>query len=115
MALGKFRSDNFQIFLIKTRTCDFNGAVGVDQEAGRHVGDSVGVRSGITFCVQHNRKGDSALVGEFLCGAGAILGNSEEGDVFTAVALVEAVQKREGELANRAGNFEERGENRAPF
>jgi len=115
MVLGKFPSDGFEIFLNKTHRCNFYRAVGVYQEAGRHIGQTVGIGCGIALGVQHNRKGDSVLVGEFLGGARVVLRNSEKSDVFTAVTFVQTLQKWEGELANWAGNFKERNENGAAF
>src|SRR5580693_1249010 len=115
MALGQFRRDSFQIFLIKTHTCDFYGTIWVDQETGGHIGQTVSVGSGVPFSIQRDRKGDSVLVGEFFGGARVVLGNTEKCDVFATVTFVQALQKWKSELANRAGNLEERDKNWASF
>lgn len=111
MALGQFRRDSFQIFLIKTHTCDFYGTIPVDQETGRHIGQTVSVGSGVAFSIQRNWKGDTVLVGEFLGSASVVLGYTEKCDDFAAIPFVQPFQKRKGELANGTGNLEERHEN----
>jgi len=61
-----------------------------------------------------HREGNAELSGEISSCAGVVLGDGEESDVVAGVGLVDALEKREGELANRAGDLE-KGEDDRTF
>jgi len=114
-AVGNGVRNGFEVLLNETHAGDAGDAVGFDEEDGGNHGEAVGVGDGVVLIVYEDGKGDAEVFGEFGGGCGIVLGDGEEGDVFSAIALVEAFKERKSEFANGAGDFEKGQDDGAGF
>ena len=76
---------------------------------------AVGIRNRIILFVRYHGEGDAELLAKVLRIAGIILGNPEDRHSVTGVTLMNPFQKRKRELADGAGDFEERRHHGSPF
>lgn len=113
-ALGEFVGDLLQIAFAETHATDFHGAVRIDQENRGDAGEAVGVGARVAGTVEKSGERDAEFLVEFLCVPGIVLRDGEENDAIAAVALVEALEIRECELADRASDIE-KGEDDCAF
>src|SRR2546426_460714 len=110
----KFGSNLLDFGLAEAHAAHLDGAVCVNQEECRNVGEAVLVGDRIALFIEEGGKSNAVFGAEFLGVARVILGNAPKGSALAAVGLEKALEKREGELADRAGDLEERGDD-GPF
>lgn len=113
-SLGEFVGDLLQIAFAETHATDFYGGAGFDQENRGDAGYAVGVGGGVAGGVEERGECDSEFFVESFGVVGVVLRDGEEGDALAAVAFVQALEIRECELADWAGDFE-KGDDYRPF
>jgi len=117
VALGELVGDGFEIGFDEAHFADEDGAVGVDEKNGGDHGEAVGVGDDIAFFfrIEKDRESDAVFLVEGRGFFGAVLRNADDGEGGGFIALVEAFEKRECELANGAADFKEGEKDRAFF
>jgi hypothetical protein len=111
----EFPRDFLQGLLTKTNTIDLHRAIGRDQIESGHVRDAVLIRGGIAVVIDEGREGDAIFGAEVARITSVVLRDGPESGSIRSVGFEEALEKRKGELADRATNFEKRGDHRAAF
>lgn len=107
-AVGKSVRDRLHFRLAEAFACNLHLAVWINQKRGGNTGQAVGIRNRVTRFVNQNWKRDSKFICEIARRADVVLRNGDETDVAAAMLLEDPFEKRKGELADRAGDFEER-------
>src|SRR5216684_1403764 len=110
----KFGSNLLELGLAEAHAAHLDGAVCVNQEECRNVGEAVLVGDRIALFIEQGGKSNAVFGAEFFGVARVVLGNAPKGGVLAAVGLEDALEEREGELADRAGDLEERRDD-GPF
>src|SRR6266852_5772617 len=106
----KFGGNLLDFGLAEANAAHLDGAICVNQRECRNGGEAVLVGDGIALFIDQGGESNAVFGAEFLGVARVVLRNPPKGRVLAAVGLEEPLEKREGELADRAGDLEERGD-----
>ena len=106
-AVGESVGDRFHFRLAEAFACNLYLAVWINQKKGGNTGQAVGIRNRVTRFVNQNCKRDTDFMCEIARSADIVLRNGDETDVAAAMLPEDPFEKRKGELADRAGDFEE--------
>lgn len=107
VALLQVGCDLLQIAFAETHTTYGDGPVRFYEKDCRDIGETIGIRDGIGVGIDQSKKIDPVFFIELSRLARLVLRDSDYSDVCVTEAVVKALEKREGKLANGAGDLEE--------